>query len=250
MKQEKQNSIAPPLNSTNTVSSSGNGIKETGGKLNPSEAEISNQVKEFQQAGGRIQQLPAERAYSMETVTIAKQSKKERAGVMLSMREKEKIPKSERLATRLNIKSSDFQSVSRGSGAGSKPPTPGEIHAALANQDLREDEEALFVYFHTMEPRYRSAAWALLMCRLADLEISEEWIIKKRGILEAMSNTALENLLYPQKFKHYSQRDWAHKLGLESHKNWSRTWKNRYNDLMNHAGEILARAHNMIAANH
>lgn len=201
-------------------------------------------LAEFLERGGVVTEIPAEKAdpKKFESVRIPKPAKT----VKLSHYAPERVPKGEALATRLNMATTDHTNVGGGTRREDRI-TAEQIHAALANSGMREHEEKLVLYVLTGEQRYRSAAWALLMNKLADIIIASGGrSTKKRGTLTACADAALDYLVNPQQFKTYSDRQYASLLELENHSNWVRRWRGRFNELVQHGEDLIDRAHRII----
>lgn len=201
-------------------------------------------LEEFLDAGGTVTDVPAQPAdpkiFEPKAKPIEKADK-------LSNYAKVRVPKGEGLSNRLSMSSQDFTAVA--SGSGSDRPTSEQIHAALANQGLSEFEEKFMLYVFTEEKRYRSAAWAHLMERAADISIRENWNVRKDLIMDKMCHTMLDHFLHPEKYKYTSTREWAAHMGLSCNKDWSRRWCSRYNQLMDYGNQLLANGQEILARN-
>jgi len=211
--------------------------------LEPGDRDIAERLVEekeaFENAGGIVVEFdpePTNRS-KFDSVSPRTGSKADK----LSGYAQERRSKSESLSTRLNLKSVDFQNVPGGGGA--EKLEVGEIAAAFAmgskcKGGLTNPQQDLIIYYHTTEECCRSAAWAYLMTHLAGVVVQEKWGTRKKGILQKMAFTVLDELMCPPKFRTISDRQWAGKLGLANHSHW-RTYKPRYKALLNHAKEII-----------
>ena len=186
-------------------------------------------------AGGEITVCPPEATdpLKFKTATVAKPGKADK----LSGYERERVPKAEALGVRMNLASTNFQNVP---GTGRAKIEVGEIYGALAMGGLNSAEQNLVIYYYTQDPKSRSGAWAWLMCKLADMVLAEDWGTRKRGILQAMANTALEHLVNPRHFETLSDRAWARAIGLNNHHQW-KTYKRRYRNLLDAAKDVINR---------
>ena len=135
----------------------------------------------------------------------------------------------------MNIRSHDFQSVPGGSAVKLEQ---GEIYAALAMAGLHQFEQALFIYYWTKDRGSRSGAWSLLLNKLVDMALQDDWGVRKPGLLDGMANTALDQLVNPRKFHGYSSRQWARAIGASNHGTW-KTYKSRYADLWAYIQEVI-----------
>lgn len=192
-------------------------------------------VEAYIAAGGEITYCPPEQTdpLKFKTTTVAKPAKADK----LSGYERERIPKAEALGVRMNLASTNFQNVP---GTGIAKIEVVEIYAALAMGGLNSVEQDLVIYFYTQDPKCRSGAWAFLMCKLADRVLAEDWGTRKRGILQAMANTALDHLVNPRDFENLSDRAWARTIGLNNHHQW-KSYKRRYRNLLDEAKDVINR---------
>lgn len=207
-------------------------------------SEIAQEYQAFLDSGGQVEELPAERVNPRKFQTVS-MLKPEKSGKKISSYEAEKIPRGEMLSSKLNLGSQDFSNI----GRSSKPDrtTPGQIHAALAQAGIRDHQEKFMLFVWTEDEQYRSAARALLLSSLVDMALSEEWKIKKTGIMNEMSFVALENFLNPAKYQNRSARAWARDCGIACHKDWQRPWAGRYQQLMAFGDRLLERGQLILA---
>ena len=211
-------------------------VKKTVREKNP--GALADQVNQYIAGGGTVKELPA----APDHITIVgrqhgKQKKRRRA-VKLSAYEAKPIPKAEAMGNRLNLHSQDFQTIPGGGVKGKLQP--GEICAALAMGGLKPQEQDLVIYYWTQDRKSRSGAWALLMCKVVDNCLAENWGNRKRGILIAMVETCLDELINPAQYRMYSDRKWSRSIGLANSSHW-RTYSGRYNNLRAFAKDILNR---------
>lgn len=201
-------------------------------------------LDQFLEAGGVVTTYPPEEANPKkhEYVRITK----EKRAAKVSNYERTRLPKGEALANKLNLGSQDWTNIAAGDRK--NRITSEEIHAALAGC-FTETEEAFLLYVYTGDRRYRSGAWATLMTRLAGDAVQGKWDLRKRGILTAAANTALENFLRPKDFEHLNHREWAKKLDLSCHKDWPKRWKPRYDNLMEFGYLLLDSGRDALARN-
>lgn len=217
----------------------------------PSESDIEARLREareaFELAGGTVQHFDAAPKDGKKRGQRAFKSPKKAS--KLSGYERERCSKAESLSTRLNLRSVDHQNVP--SGGGTARLEVGEIAAALAMGSKRKGgltgpQQNLVIYYYTADPSCRSSAWAYLMIHLADVVLREKWGTRKRGILQNMANTALDELLCPPQYRAMSDRAWAGKLGLGNHSQW-RAYRPRYRALVDHAKDVINRADQMLS---
>ena len=205
-------------------------------------------VEVYLKAGGKVTELPPEPANPnrFSYTRLPKTSKKDKA-VKLSEYPNVRVPKGEAMSSRLNMKSQDFTNVSHATG--NKAPNSAEIHAALANTGMRESHEHFILFYFTEEERYRSGARAMLLGRILDDAVRQNWKIHKKGVMDQAATVALDNFIHPQEYMNLSDRAWAQLLGLSAHKHWPARWRQRYNALMQYGHTLLDDAMQTIARN-
>lgn len=204
---------------------------------------IADQVQAFLEKGGKIEHLPSEAANpsKFETVLVPKPGKDRRFDPGWAV----KPPKyGQRLGQNMNIHAPDPAFV-RSTKKGNIKTA--EIFGALAMGSMKKHEQDIMIYYNTQDKASRSAAWAWTLCRIVDLVLSEKWDTRKRGTLERMTNTLLDNLIYPEKYIDKSERSWATALGLKSHNAWSSRWRARYNSMMFELREIVSKGERTLA---
>lgn len=202
---------------------------------------LESHKKAFERKGGKVQRIEPRQAGGLNHGS-KKGGQAVSGKTLLSGYERERPPKSESLAVRMNLRSPDPQSVS---GTQRAEISQGDIYAALTMGNLTKFEQELFIYYATEDPRSRSSAWSLLMTELADRVNREDWGTRKRGILIAMSNTVLEQLVNPNRFRGISGRQMSRKLDLGHHSQW-KAYSPRYDSLLGYAREIIERAEQIL----
>ncbi len=155
--------------------------------------------------------------------------------------------KAERLMRKLNLHSADPLASGGGSGKGltgqevcaSFGLTMPAVHSVERYLGRACTVTAVFdlaFYKHTGDLRSFRGAKVASLHILVSQAIEDGWSDAKaddrpRGIMESCAIAAVVDVCNPALFADLSARRWAQILGLDSHQQWIRKWKGRYDKL-------------------